>query len=153
MTSDAFAPGGQDIRQQARILVIDDHAPNVELVEDVLAHEGYLQVRGTTEPRDLLALTAELDPDLIVLDLWMPGFDGFAALEQLRRRVPEGVYLPILVLTADTGIETRRRALALGAKDFLTKPFDVFELLLRVGNLLEARFLYRALREAERGGD
>lgn len=142
----------QNIRQQALILVVDDHAPNVELALDVLAHEGYLHVRGTTEPRDLLALHAELDPDLIVLDLWMPGFDGFAALEQLRRRVPEGVYLPILVLTADTGVEARRRALALGAKDFLTKPFDVFELLLRVGNLLEARFLYRALRGAEHGG-
>ncbi|GGJ68584.1 response regulator [Deinococcus aquiradiocola] len=135
----------------ARILVIDDHAPNVELVEEILKTEGYRHVTGVTSAASLPALHAQHDPDLIILDLWMPGFDGFAALEQLHRRLPEGTYLPVLVLTADATPETRRRALALGARDFLTKPFDVFELLIRVANLLEARSLYLKVQQARTG--
>jgi putative two-component system response regulator len=90
---------------------------------------------------------------MVLLDLLMPNMDGFALMELLRRRIPPEVFLPILVLTADTLPETRRRALALGAKDFLTKPFDSIEVMLRIWNLLETRFLYRQLesRNAQLG--
>ena len=87
----------QNIRQQARILVVDDHAPNVELALDVLAHEGYLHVRGTTEPRDLLALHAELDPDLIVLDVMLPDEDGFSLCRWVRQH-PRQAQVPIIKL-------------------------------------------------------
>jgi putative two-component system response regulator len=88
----------------------------------------------------------EVQPDLVVLDLHMPEMDGFAVLEELRPHILGGSYLPILVVTGDGSIASRRRALSAGAKDFLAKPFDTTEVLLRIRNLLEARFLYLALQ-------
>src|SRR5713226_3465362 len=98
------------------------------------------------DARQILALFSESRPDLILLDLVMPQLDGFAVMQQLQPLVPEGTYLPVLVLTADVSPMTRRRALAAGAKDFLTKPFDRAEVLLRIHNLLETRFLNLALQ-------
>ncbi|WP_244136928.1 response regulator [Burkholderia pyrrocinia] len=86
---------------------------------------------------------AAFDPDLVILDLMMPGRDGYAVLEQLHRRGDPYDYRPVLVITADVTTEAKRRALALGAKDFLTKPFET---MLRVWNLLETRVLYKRLR-------
>jgi CheY-like chemotaxis protein len=86
------------------------------------------------------------DPDLIVLDLMMPELDGYAVLEQLKRRGDPFDFRPVLVITADATPEAKRRALALGAKDFLTKPFDTLEAMLRVWNLLETRVLYKRLQ-------
>jgi CheY-like chemotaxis protein len=82
-----------------------------------------------------------------LLDLMMPELDGYAVLEMLSRHIPKDEYLPVLVLTADATIAARRKALALGAKDFLTKPFDTIEAMLRVWNLLETRMLYRHLKQ------
>lgn len=129
-----------------RILIIDDQRPNLDLVEQLLAREGLTNVLSSTEPLRTLELFNSFEPDLVILDLHMPQLDGFAVLEQLNRRIPQGEYLPILVLTADATRDTRLRALALGAKDFISKPLDALETMLRVWNLLETRVLYKALR-------
>jgi two-component system sensor histidine kinase/response regulator len=135
------------IPSSARILVVDDEEANVDLLEQMLARAGYSAVVGTTDSRKALSLYAEHQPDLILLDLVMPHLDGFAVMEQVRATLGPESYLPIVVLTADATPETRRRALDCGATDFLTKPFDQIELLLRVRNLLQTRFLHRRLEE------
>jgi putative two-component system response regulator len=88
----------------------------------------------------------ESQPDVILLDLLMPEMDGFAVMQELGRQIEESTYLPILVLTAETAPEAKLRALSMGARDFLTKPFDQAEALLRIHNLLETRFLHLLLR-------
>jgi putative two-component system response regulator len=126
----------------ARILVVDDERINVVLLERILEQAGYTNVMSTTDSRQAAALYDEFEPDLILLDLHMPGLDGFAVMEQLEGRISSDNFLPILILTADIRPEIKRRALAAGAKDFVTKPFDRTEVLLRIQNLLESRFLY-----------
>lgn len=130
----------------SRILIVDDLPANLRLLEDLLGREGFTNVVSTTEPRQALELHAAFDPDLVLLDLMMPGMSGYAVLEQLERRRDSDDFRPILVLTADATTEAKRRALSLGAKDFLTKPFDHIEVMLRVWNLLETRALHRRLR-------
>jgi putative two-component system response regulator len=107
---------------------------------------GYQNVESTTDPRQVPELLHSFQPDIILLDLLMPHLDGFAVMELLRSTLPSDSYLPILVLTADATSETRRRALAGGAKDFLTKPLDVDEVLLRIANMLDTRFLHLQLK-------
>lgn len=130
-----------DEAHEPRILIVDDEEANVLLLERTLTQAGYADVRSTTDPRQATPLVAELKPDLIVLDLHMPHQDGFAVMRQLRIELPDEGEVPILVLTADAAPETKQRALADGAKDFLTKPFDLTEVLVRIENLLEIRFL------------
>jgi diguanylate cyclase (GGDEF)-like protein len=132
---------------RACILIVDDEQANVRLLERLLLSGGYSEVHGTTDPRLALTLFDEVRPDLVMLDLHMPHVDGFALLETLRDRAKGGEYLPVLVLTADTTRETRDRALSNGAKDFLTKPLERTEVLLRTRNLLETRFLHLALKD------
>lgn len=134
-------------RQAGCILIVDDQENNVRILERMLRKAGYDQLVSTTDPRVALALFEEHQPDLVLLDLHMPYLDGFGVLAQIRPHVPEGTYLPILVLTADISTEAKQRALSMGAKDFLAKPFDTTEVLLRIKNLLEARFLYLALQQ------
>ena len=134
----------------ARILVVDDEIANVVLLERLLRHAGYRTVRTTTDPRTVAALYDEIQPDLILLDLHMPHRDGIALLRDLRPRIEDGGYVPVLVLTADVTADALRNALEAGAKDFLTKPFDQQEVLLRIRNLLDTRFLHLALREHNR---
>ncbi|MEN5093477.1 response regulator [Pseudomonas protegens] len=129
-----------------RILIVDDQRPNLDLMEQLLAREGLHNVLSSTQPLRTLELFNSFEPDLVILDLHMPEFDGFAVLEQLNRRIPANDYLPILVLTADATRDTRLRALALGARDFISKPLDALETLLRIWNLLETRALYKTLR-------
>jgi putative two-component system response regulator len=129
-----------------RILIVDDQSSNIYVLERILRRAGYGNLLSTTDPRKTVALFDEFAPDLVVLDLHMPDMDGFAVLEQLRPQIPEETYLPILVLTGDGSLASRRRALSAGAKDFLPKPFDTTEVILRIRNLLEARFLYLELQ-------
>ncbi len=131
---------------QSRLLLVDDQAANLRLLEDLLAREGFTQVLSTTDPQQALDLHAAFDPDLVLLDLMMPGLDGYAVLEQLAKRRGPDDYCPVIVLTADATLQAKRRALSLGAKDFLSKPFDHLEAMLRVWNLLETRWLYQRLR-------
>src|SRR5258708_4925581 len=126
----------------ARILIVDDQEANLRLLERILLPAGYANLKTVQDPRAVLDLYAKFQPDLILLDLHMPHLDGIEVMKQLQPVIPKGAYLPILVLTADALPETRQKALAGGAKDFLSKPFDTTEVLLRIHNLLETRFLH-----------
>jgi CheY-like chemotaxis protein len=129
-----------------RILIVDDEDANLRLLEELLAREGFQQVVATSDPRRVTDLVRAFDPDLILLDLKMPAMDGYAVLETLGRTLDPLDFLPVIVLTADPSRSARHRALGLGAKDYLTKPFDLFEVALRVWNALETRLLFKALR-------
>ncbi len=132
--------------KNARLLIVDDEVANVRLLERVLEHGGYTNLKSITDSSRVLSLFKEFQPDLLLLDLLMPHPDGFAILEQLKPLIPEGTNFPVLVLTADVSQETKRRALAAGAKDFVIKPFDATEVLLRIRNLLESWFLHLELQ-------
>jgi putative two-component system response regulator len=126
----------------ARLLIVDDELGNVVMLEEMLRESDYNAIESTTDPFEVIDLVSSYRPDLILLDLMMPGMDGMAIMQKLHEQGEEYRQVPILVLTADVSPTTRRLALSKGAKDFLTKPFDVTELLLRIRNLLENRFLY-----------
>ena len=126
----------------ARVLVVDDEPINVSLLERVLEQAGFTDVVGMTDPVAALAGLADLAPDVVLLDLHMPGVDGYRFLEGMDVVRTAAGFLPVLVLTADATPEARDRALSLGANDFLTKPFDRGEVVLRVTNLLQTRALY-----------
>ncbi|MDQ1726156.1 MAG: hypothetical protein QOK14_201, partial [Frankiaceae bacterium] len=129
----------------SRVLVIDDTVANVQLLEAVLRRAGLRHIYSVTDAREALATIEATNPDLIVLDLHMPWIDGFTILDEIVRRAA-GTYLPVIVMTADTTSEVSHRALSAGARDFITKPFDFTEVILRVGNLLETRQLHQHLR-------
>jgi len=131
--------------RQMRILAVDDNPANVRLLERILGGAGFLAVEGMTDPTQAIPRVAGGRVDLLLLDLMMPEMDGFAVMAALRGVVPPESYLPILVLTADSSSETKRRALAAGAHDFLTKPFDPVEVELRIRNLLHTRDLHLQL--------
>lgn len=120
------------------------------LLRRLLNRAGYDDVHATTDPLQAMPLFDALRPDLVLLDLHMPGMDGFAVLEALSRRVPPGEYLPVLVLTADATRTVRERSLGGGARDFVTKPFDATEVVQRVRNLLQTRQLHLALAAEQR---
>jgi len=130
----------------AGILVVDDEQQNISLIERLLEREGFTNVTGSTEPQRVVDLFHEMSPDLLVLDLNMPFLDGFGVMEALAPHVPADAYFPILVITGDDNAESRHRALSMGAKDFLNKPIDRTEAVLRVRNLLQTRFLHMELQ-------
>ncbi|MCC6165377.1 MAG: response regulator [Acidobacteria bacterium] len=131
---------------EARILAVDDQAQNVNIIERLLRRAGFEHVFTTTDPQQARPLVEELRPDVILLDLHMPALDGFAVLDQLAPLLPPDGYLPIVFITADADSHLKKRALSMGAKDFVNKPFDATEIVLRIRNLLEARYLYLALQ-------
>src|SRR3954471_20209218 len=108
-----------EVSREARILIIDDHQANVEALKRILRSAGFVKVNSTTDATTGVALVRGWMPDLVLLDLHMPGLDGFGVLEAIRPQVTGGSYLPVLMLTADSTDETKRRALASGVKDFL----------------------------------
>ena len=132
----------EEIVNSARILVVDDEEANLRLLERVLERAGFRNVVSTTDSRQVVELHRTERPDLILLDLHMPDVDGLELLQRLREEIPPRTYLPILVLTADVRPEIRLQALLHGAKDFLTKPLDTVEVMLRIRTLLETRFLF-----------
>lgn len=132
------------------ILIVDDEPANVRLLERMLLSEGYTALRCTTDSREAAGLIDAFKPDLVLLDLQMPHIDGFGVLKYMQDTSATGDFRPVLVLTADVTKETKLRALSSGAKDFVTKPFDRTEVLARVRNLLETRFLHDALQQANR---
>lgn len=128
----------------ASILVVDDEPANVHMLERVIRRVGYLNVRCTTDPFHVLPMFRDEPPDVILLDLHMPGLSGLEVMRQLREVA--GPLAPlVLVLTGDTTQEAKSRALTGGAKDFLFKPFDLSEVALRVHNLVDLRLLHRQL--------
>jgi signal transduction histidine kinase len=142
------APERQERLRACTLLLVDDEEANLDLLEALLGEAGYARLVRTTDALAVMALAAEHAPDLVLLDLHMPHRNGLDVLADLCAATPEGEYRPVLVLTADVTSEARERALALGARDFVTKPFDATEVLLRVENLLDARVLHVDERRA-----
>ena len=138
---------------QGKILIVDDEKANVRFLEIILEEAGFSDIYSTTDSRECLALFRGVRPDIVLLDLAMPHLDGFAVMQQLHHEmtapleVPEDS-VPVIVLTADSTSATRHRALQEGARDFLTKPLDAVEVLLRINNLLQTRF-HSVLLEAK----
>ena len=129
----------------AGILIVDDQEVNVLLLERMLRGAGYLSVSSTMDPNEVCELHRKNRYGLILLDLLMPGMDGFKVMEGLKE-IEEGGYLPVLVITAQP--DQKLRALQAGAKDFVSKPFELAEVLARVHNMLEVRLLYVELQNA-----
>jgi putative two-component system response regulator len=138
-------PGKGDVDEaavkRARLLIVDDQESNTRLLESLLEVSGFTDVVSTTDSSRAVPLCIELEPDLLLLDMHMPPPDGLQVLAQLEPRRRGPARLPILVLTADTARETKRRALSLGASDFLHKPFDTIEAVLRIETLVVTRLL------------
>lgn len=134
----------------SRILIVDDEPANVLLLEAFLADTGD-ETRSVTDSRQVEQVFAEFDPDIVLLDLHMPEPDGLEILRRLRSARSSLGFLPVVVLTGDTGRVARNSALILGADDFLTKPLDRSEVVLRVRNLLRTRQLYEDLARANGG--
>lgn len=132
----------------ARILLVDDEPANLLLLERVLERAGYRELRAAVDGASALEACAAWSPHLVVLDLHMPGLDGFEVMRRLPPARPSAA--PVLVLTADATLEAKRQALAGGARDFLTKPLDLVEVELRVRNLLEARLVQLELEDHNR---
>jgi two-component system cell cycle response regulator len=128
----------------ASILIVDDQHANVQLLEEMLRDIGYRCIASTMDPQTVCALHRANHYDLILLDLQMPGMDGFQVMEGLKEIEADG-YLPILAITAQPG--HKLRALAAGAKDFIAKPFDLMEAKARIHNMLEVRLLYKQLED------
>jgi two-component system cell cycle response regulator len=131
----------------ANILIVDDQKTNVSLLTQLLTGAGYTHVTSTTDPQEVCALHAKKPYDLILLDLLMPVMDGFQVMEALKTKESDG-YLPIVVLTAQPA--HKLRALQAGAKDFISKPFDLLEVKTRIHNMLEVRLLYKELENSNK---
>jgi len=131
----------------AKILIVDDQEANVQLLEQMLGEAGYLNITSTMDPHKVCTLHRENGYDLILLDLQMAGMDGFQVMEGLKEIEADG-YLPVLVMTAQPA--HKLRALAAGAKDFISKPFELMEAKARIHNMLEVRLLYKQLEAYSR---
>jgi len=131
---------------KARILMVDDEVTNIAVLETVLKQAKYTSISSTTDSREAASLYQKLKPDLVLLDLRMPHVDGFEVIEQIKE-IEADSYAPILVLTAESDPATRLKALQVGARDFLSKPLDLSEVLCRIRNILEVRLLNKRLEE------
>lgn len=150
-TVDLASPGTNDASfgslADSRVLIVDDEPGNVQLLQKILVREGYRRVTGLSNPREAMAVIEEDRLDVVLLDLHMPVLDGYQILESITTSLdPARRTLPVIVLTADATPEARRRALTSGAADFITKPFDVVEVALRIRNTLERHQLHSEVR-------
>jgi CheY-like chemotaxis protein len=132
----------------ASILIVDDREANVSLIRQILSEDGYTRVTTTTNSLEVCALHRKNRYDLIVLDLQMPGMDGFEVMDGLKTDESEE-YLPVIVLTAQPA--HKLRALQAGARDFISKPFDLVDVTTRIHNMLEVRLLYKKLESSKSG--
>ena len=135
----------------ARILIVDDQEIHIRLLRHILTEAGFTNITGYTDPREAIGAFSRIDPDIVLLDLMMFPLDGFSVMRKLHEMMEEDDVVPIVILTADVNLEHRHRALALGAKDFLEKPFDHDEVVLRIRNLIETRLLHKKLRDLAAG--
>ena len=137
-----------DLLLQSRVLIVDDEKDNILLMTRFLESTGYVHIRGVDDPREVLTAINDWVPDIVLLDLRMPHLDGITLLRLIRERELPSQLVPVLMLTADTDRESLKDALSAGANDFLTKPVDMDEFLLRVRNLLVIRLSYEALKQS-----
>jgi putative two-component system response regulator len=135
------------VLQNSRILIIEDQQENITLLQKLLVRAGFANHRSVTESCEAITAFREYCPDLVFLDLHMPCPDGFEILRQLHSLIPQQTYLPIVVLTAELSQPAKQKALCLGAKDFITRPFDNIEIILRINTLLGTRLLNRELEQ------
>jgi len=135
----------------ARILIVDDQELHTRLLRTILQIAGFTNVTTCNDPRQAIDSFKRIAPDILLLDLMMFPIDGFTVMRQVHEMLGDADEVPIVFLTADVNPDHRHRALAEGAKDFLSKPFDHDEVVLRIRNLLETRFLYLRLRELAEG--
>jgi two-component system cell cycle sensor histidine kinase/response regulator CckA len=133
--------------KQAKIMLVDDEPINLYLLEEILRKHGYQHLEVCQDSTQAMAVWQRFQPDLLLLDLWMPEVDGFAIMHQLRQAVPSDEFMPIIVVSRDVTPESKQRSLEAGARHFINNPLDMIEFLLMVHNLLETRFLHQALRE------
>ncbi len=130
----------------AKILIIDDQIANLEVLEELLTLKGYTEIKSCTDSRDTENIIKEFKPDILLLDLMMPHMNGFDVMKNLKEKGLFNANMPILVLTADVTIEAKKRALSEGASDFITKPFNLTEVELRIKNLLFTVYLISQLQ-------
>ena len=134
------------MRSESKILIVDDEKSNIDLQTSILQTAGYTEILGVAEAREAIGVIEEWGPDIVLLDLMMPHMDGFELVTEIRRVLPDDAFLPVLVITADAHPGSRQRALGLGADDFISRPFEIFDLVLRVRNLLKTRSLHLELK-------
>ena len=146
MINGPLFPNEEKLRS-ARILIVDDEEADIRALEWALRQAKFPNYRSLTDPTKAQQEFEQFQPDLVLLDLHMPELDGFGVLKLLRESAPVGEFLPVLILTGENTSETRIRALATGANDFLGKPIDYTEVMLRIKNLLQIRFLHQQARE------
>jgi EAL domain-containing protein (putative c-di-GMP-specific phosphodiesterase class I) len=132
---------------QSRVLIVDDEQDNVLLMKRILESAGYVHIMGINDPREVMATIHDWIPDVVLLDLRMPHIDGITLLRLIRDQEIPSEFVPVLVLTADTERDSLKDALNAGANDFLTKPVDMDEFLLRIRNLLVIRLSHEALKQ------
>ena len=138
-------PDDQEL-STAKVLVIDDEESDINVIEWIFQAAKFPNIRTVTDSKEAVEVFRRFRPDLVLLDLFMPEPDGFTILKALRQEEPAGDFLPVLVLTGYDNAETRIKAMAAGANDFLGKPVDFTEVMLRVKNLLQTRFLHQRAR-------
>src|SRR5580698_2322569 len=136
----------EDKIRQARILIADDRIATIRLIENMLNRIGYRELKCVTDPRKIFGLIDEWKPALLILDILMPEVNGFEVLDRLRNRTPREQWIPILVVSAAPDPEARRRVLAAGSTEFLAKPFEFNELVLRIRNSLMLYVLQEEMR-------
>jgi len=129
-----------DTLLQAKILIVDDDKSNIRMLERILQAHGYTQIKSASDPRGVISLYIEFDPDLVILDLNMPFISGLELLNMIRPMVGDEDYLPVLVITAEHSYDARREALTSGASDLLVKPYLADEVCVRISNMLRLRF-------------
>ena len=131
---------------ETRILIVDDQWSNIDVLENFLLLKGYNNIRTTVYSREAVSIVQEFKPNIILLDLMMPHISGFDVMKQLRDEGLMSELMPIMILTADDSIETKKKALSEGAKDFLSKPFDLTDVDLRIRNMLLNVYLLSQLK-------
>ena len=131
----------------AKILIVDDQIANVEVLKDLLLMKGYSNIVTTTDSRNVIDIVLEFKPDILLLDLLMPFITGLEVMSELKKQDLLSAYMPILVLTADATPESKQQALSGGASDFVTKPFNLAEVNLRIKNLLMNVYLMSQIQE------
>ena len=132
----------------SRILLVDDNAVNLSVLEDILRKAGHIAIDCCADPFNVRELYARHKHDVVLLDIHMPGLSGLEVMAQMKEDHPDE-YLPVVVLTADTAPDLKRKALNSGARDFITKPFDKAEVLLRVNNILLVQWLRNKVETLE----
>jgi putative two-component system response regulator len=145
-STSAIAQLTPESERHARILIVEDDAANLSLLTRILKRARFTNVQGVLEAEQILPAVNEYEPDVVLLDLHIPGADGLELITTIAEAAGPRNYMPVLVLTGDNSHEARDLALAAGAKDFLTKPYDSTEIVLRVRNLIETRLLYVELQ-------